>query len=102
MRHSALRLAVVLIVVFSVSGCIPIGLLSTNVRAPVAVGSSCTSKWSKIGQARSTSFLGIIAWGDSSISAAMSNGGIKEIHHVDCKVASVLLIMQCDTIVYGN
>ncbi len=102
MRHSTFRLAVVLILVVSVSGCIPMGLLYTNVRTPVAAGSASNSKWSKVGYAQSRSFFGIIAVGDSSITEAMSNGGIKEIHHVDSKVTSMLLITHVDTIVYGN
>ncbi len=41
--------------------------------------------------------------GDASISAAMAEGGITKIHHVDSKVFQVLgLYAKYETIVYGE
>ena len=41
--------------------------------------------------------------GDASLKAAMDNGGIKKIHHVDYKVKNILgIIADYTTIVYGE
>ena len=41
--------------------------------------------------------------GDASIKAAMENGGIKKIHHVDYKVKNIFgIIGDYTTIVYGE
>jgi len=41
--------------------------------------------------------------GDASIQAAMQNGGITKIHHVDYKVTSVLGVYATyTTVVYGE
>ena len=48
---------------------------------------------------------GIILYtsGDNSIKAAMENGGIKKIHHVDFDVTNVFnLYSKVTTIVYGE
>lgn len=41
--------------------------------------------------------------GDASLKAAMDNGGIKKVHHVDYKVKSILgIIGSTTTIVWGE
>jgi len=90
------------------TGCtaIPFGapnaaLITIDVGGPVAVGdpgAACT----KMGTAECTSIL-VVAWGDASIQAAADSAGIKKIHHVDCKVFSVLgIYAKYETIVYGE
>ena len=75
-------------------------MLFTQTDAAVAVGSG--SGADKVGTAESTAII-CFATGDSSISKAMANGGITKIHHVDCKVFSVLgLYAKYTTVVYGE
>jgi hypothetical protein len=72
----------------------------TQTNAGVSVGSA--SGYSKVGTATSKGII-CIATGDSSISAAMKNGGISKIHHVDCKVTNVLgVYSEYTTVVYGE
>jgi hypothetical protein len=76
------------------------GLLYTKTDAAVAVGSA--SGFEKVGTATSTAII-CVATGDSSISAAMQNGGITKIHHVDSKVMYVLgVYAKYTTVVYGE
>jgi len=76
------------------------GGLFTQTDAAVAVGSANNS--SKVGTSESTAII-CFATGDSSIKKAMDNGGITKIHHVDCKVFSVLgLYAKYTTVVYGD
>jgi hypothetical protein len=76
------------------------GSLFTQVNNGVAVGTA--AGMSKVGMAKSTAIIGI-ATGDSSISAAMKAGGITKIHHIDCKVTSVLgIYAEYTTVVYGE
>lgn len=56
----------------------------------------------KVGEATAS---GIICFseGDCSIKAAMENGGIKKIHHVDYKTRSILgIVASQTTLVYGE
>lgn len=59
-------------------------------------------KPAKTGVAKAT---GIICFceGDASLKAAMDNGGIKKVHHVDYKVKNILgIVADYTTIVYGE
>lgn len=98
-------LALVLLLTFFLSGCasvLPTGALYTEIKAPVAVGSGDVS-YSKVGVAKATSVLGLVATGDASIKAAMENGGIKKIKYVDYEAKSVLgFIGEYTTTVYGD
>jgi|SRR5690625_44889 len=77
------------------------GLLYTDVEAPVAVTSNSGS--SKVGEAEATSILGLVATGDASIEAAAKKAGITKIQHVDYKSTSVLGVFSKFTvIVYGE
>ena len=62
-----------------------------------------TSSTAKVGTAESTGIL-CFATGNSSLQAAMQNGGITKIHHVDYKVMNVLggLYIKYTTVVYGE
>ena len=61
-----------------------------------------TVKAAKCGQATSKGIV-IFTSGDSSIKAAMDNGGITKIHHIDYKVFNVLNIYStATTIVWGE
>lgn len=68
----------------------PVGVFYTDIRLPLATGVEMDGSQSlKVGVAASKSILGLIATGDSSISAACANGGISKIHHVDWEATSV-------------
>lgn len=87
------------------AGCasmIPVGVVYTEVKAPVAVGNPDVSS-EKVGTAMATSVLGIVATGDASIKTAMENGKITKIHHVDFHTKNILgLYGEYTTTVYGE
>lgn len=88
-----------------VSGCatpVPYGAIFTEVKMPVAASNEGVTG-QKIGTAKCTSILGLIATGDSSIETAAKNGGISQISHVDYEVRNILgLIGEYTTKVYGR
>ena len=98
------RLAGLLLVVLFLSGCatpFPMGFVYTDVAFPVAAGEGGTG--SKVGTAKSTSILGIVATGDASMKAAMANGGITKVAHVDYNAKNILgLYGEYTTTVYGD
>jgi len=114
------RLLVVSIVLFSfilVSGCAikgpmpPVGTLFTNVKAPESASTLAlrTGNMDKVGTSKkgassASAFLGLISVGDASIQAAMENGGITQIHHVDYETTLILggVFHRLTTIVYGE
>lgn len=59
---------------------------------------------SKVGTAKGTVFLGVLAFGaDASIQTAAKNGGITKISTVDIKHENILFILQSyETIVTGE
>ena len=58
----------------------------------------------KTGESQNMSFLGLFAFGDGGIDAAMKQGGITKVHHVDHTVFSFLwgLWLQNTTVVHGE
>jgi len=78
----------------------PPGMLYANVSDPVAVTSSSGSR---TGVATATSYLGLVAVGDSSVSAAKAQGGISTVSSVDVKRENILgVISKYTTTVKGN
>ena len=74
--------------------------LAFDLRGPVSTGSAAGS--SKVGRATATGIV-MFAYGDASISAAMQNGAITRIHHVDHETSNILGIYSTyTTIVYGE
>ena len=96
-------LALVLVVMF-LSGCatpLPWGQLYTEIGFPSAVGDG--GNGNKVGTAKSTSILGLVATGDASIKAAMANGGISRVKYVDYHAKNILgLYGEYTTTVYGD
>jgi hypothetical protein len=75
--------------------------LYTDVKAPFAVTNHSGS--SKVGSAKATSILGIVATGDASIETAAKSAGITKIHHVDERVKNILgIYAEYQVIVYGD
>ncbi len=57
----------------------------------------------KTGQASYSSILGLVQTGDASIRAAMKDGEITKLHHVDYKFTNILgIIATYTTIAYGE
>lgn len=78
------------------------GGIYTEVKAPLSASGNAASA-SKVGTAMAKTILGWIATGDASIEAAMKNGGIRKIHHVDYEAKSILFFYgEFTTIVYGE
>jgi len=76
------------------------GAIYTELSGPVAMGTAATA--SKRGEAKATSIVGV-ALGDCSIEAAMKNGGITKVHHVDTKVKNIVgVYAEYTTIVFGE
>ena len=85
----------------------PAGSLVTNVTSPaqsLAVAMDTSAKCTKTGESSAMAILGLFAGGDASIEAAMRNGGITKVHHVDHTVSSFLLgiYLEDKTIVHGE
>ncbi len=86
----------------------PPGLIYTSVASPHAqqnIELSLPADLSsmRMGRATASSILGLFATGNNSIRAAMQDGGIREVKHVDQETFSLLsIITRHTTIVYGN
>ena len=85
----------------------PAGSLYTSVKSPaqsLAVAMDSSAKSIKTGEASASAILGWFATGDASIEAAMQNGGITKVHHVDHQVKSFLLGLYVEdkTIIHGE
>jgi hypothetical protein len=98
-------IVVVLFTASLLAGCAtpyPMGMIYTEVKSPVATGDGGIT-YSKVGVAKATSILGLVATGDASIKAAAANGGIKNIKYVDYDSKNILGIYgEYTTTVYGD
>ena len=107
MAKTMIRLSLLVCLVFLFVGCSAVqspvsnGLLFTSVKGPITATSNVDD--SKVGEASCATILGIISVGDCSIEAAMQQGGIKKVQHVDHKSISFLgVYARFTTIVYGQ
>ena len=83
------------------------GLVYANIDSPVqslAVHIDPTAKPVKRGTAATRALLGLFAWGDGSIEAAMKDADITRIHHIDHNAKQILggFWSSDTTIVYGE
>ena len=108
MKRTLAALTLSLFLVTAPTGCLtgittPVfGGIYTNVKAP-ADATSSTAGFSKVGASSCMSILGWIAVGDASIDAAVKNGGITKIHHVDYESMTILgIYSKVTTLVYGD
>jgi hypothetical protein len=79
--------------------------LYTHVTVPaqsLAVALDDKANATKIGQASAYNILGICVFGDAGIDAAMCNGSITKVHHVDHEAHAVIFYARDTTIVYGE
>jgi len=85
------------------SGC---GAVYTGIKTPMENLSISLddTPGKKIGRASCKSYVWVVAVGDCSVKAAMVNGNISKIHHVDTDIESVLagLYGRATTVVYGD
>ena len=90
------------------SGCVMVG--PTNAGAPIMLNVQTPDvsfidnsvKPAKKGTATATGLI-CFTEGDASLKAAMTNGGITKVHHVDYEVKSILgIVGSTTTIVWGE
>lgn len=98
-------IVVVLFTASLLAGCAtpyPMGMIYTEIKSPVATANGPVT-YSKVGVAKATSVLGLVATGDASIKAAAANGGIRNIKYVDYDSKNILGIYgEYTTTVYGD
>lgn len=113
---TAVMLVVGVLTYVSLSGCAAnlypggpsvAGVLYTGVTDPaqdLAVAVDPAASGRETGSASAVAVLGMVAVGDASVNAAMRNGGITKVHHVDHQVQLVLggIWARATTIVYGE
>lgn len=104
MRKAMMTLVVGVAAIVMMTGCAGVspvnGSLYVDMKAPIAVGDASSA--SKMGTSKATAIIGIVT-GDASIEAAMQNGGITKVHHVDAKVKNILgIYAEYETVVYGE
>lgn len=106
MKH--LKLVLCILGIFVVVGCAgPYsgGVIFSDYKALLCSpdDSSGLAPGSKVGEAKMVNYVGWIAMGDASITAAAANGGISKIKTVDYKYNTILgIINTTTTIVTGN
>ena len=76
------------------------GALYTNNKAPLQLEYNNTDLGHKVGQASSHSFVGLFAFGDTSVQAAAKDGNIKVIKHTDYEFTNVFFGLFTKTTVY--
>lgn len=113
---SVLALSVIGAIALLGSGCVsnmypggptPAGLVYTEVTAPaqmLTVATDSTAKSIRKGEASSMAFLGLFAFGDGGLDAAMKSAGITKVHHVDHTVQHFLycIFLRNKIVVYGE
>lgn len=107
MKKTFSRVATLAVAVIALSSCAGVGtsvgsgLWYTNVTDGVAATSNTVG--TKVGTAKASNILGILATGDASIQTAASSAGIKRISHVDVQKNSILGLFSTSTLyVYGE
>ncbi len=99
MRNLIVRVYVIILFLFLLSGCV-----YTNIQRPLGTEFNETELGEKTGNSKTYSLLWLFAWGDGGTKAAATNGKIKVIRHADTKVLSILfgLYSEVSTVVYGD
>ncbi len=102
------KLMAVAVLALCASGCVMTrndtiaSMLTLNVKSPDTSFIDNSVKPAKMGVAKSSGLI-CFCEGDASLKAAMDNGGITKIHHVDREVRNILgIVAEYTTIVYGE
>lgn len=105
MKKSLLTL--VAIVTLALTGCTTTapfmpstGALYNDTKAPLSLEYNNTNLGHKVGTASSHSFIGLFAFGDTSIQTAAKDANIKVINHTDYEFTNVLFGLFTKTTVY--
>ncbi|MCB1169454.1 MAG: TRL-like family protein [Leptospiraceae bacterium] len=99
-----LSILILFVSMFAIGNCAsggfgPTGFIFTSTK----IGVHGTSpNGAKSGEACAQSFLGLVAIGDASVSAAAAAGGITAVQSIDIEVFSLLVYGQACTVVRGN
>jgi hypothetical protein len=81
----------------------PIGVVFSDVKAPMDTELDSTDMGTKSGEAETCSILGLVSWGDASIEEAAKNGGLQTVKHADYEFFTVLGVYSTyTTVVYGD
>jgi hypothetical protein len=103
MRHKPFKLAIILFLSLFLSGC---AVLYTDIKTPIPSLSINTDAQgtAHVGKASCASYVWVVALGDCSVQAAMQNGGISKVHHVDSEITSYFfgIYTKFTTVVYGE
>ena len=100
------KLLAVAVTMLCLSGCTTApfmpsqGILYSDVKAPLALEYHNTDLGHKRGEASSHSFVGLFAFGDTSVQAAAKDANIKVIKHTDYKFTNVFFGLFTKTTVY--
>jgi hypothetical protein len=92
-----------LVVIAMLAGC---GAVYTRIQTPMKDINAPLhdTAGEKVGRASCKSYVWVVVVGDCSIRAAMTDGGIAKIHHVDTDIKTVLagLYGRVTIVVYGD
>ena len=94
------------IVILALTGCTTApfmpstGALYSETKAPLSLEYNNTDLGRKIGQSSAHSFLGLFAFGDTSVPAAAKDGNINVIKHTDYEFKNVFFGLFTKTTVY--
>jgi hypothetical protein len=105
MRQSGSGAVIAVLCASLLGGCVVgvgpvIAPVTINMKGPVSAGPAAASP--KVGKASAWG-LGFFGTGDASISAAMQNGGVTRIHHVDHETLNILgIYARYTTVVHGE
>lgn len=105
MKKTVIGLLSVAAMAVSLQSCITTQAGTGGLYTDVKQGEMATSniRGSKVGTAKASCYVGLIAVGDASVDTAAKNGGITRISHVDSHKKSILgIVTSTTTIVYGE
>jgi len=98
--------ALVLVGLVVLTGCTAMAIgpvvaaITVDEKGPVSVGD--TKAGMKVGMAQAEGIL-VVGYGDASIVAAMKDGNITRVHHIDNETLNVLgIYARYKTVVYGE
>jgi hypothetical protein len=81
----------------------PVGMIFSDISAPISVDFEKAKVGHKTGTATAESVLGLVSWGDASTNAAAKAGGIQTTEYTDYHFYNVLgVYMKFETKVIGE
>lgn len=76
------------------------GAIYSDTKAPLSIEYNNTDLGNKVGSSTAHSFMGLFAFGDTSIQSAAKDGNIKVIKHTDYNFTNVFFGLFTKTTVY--